>query len=311
MKNSKMNPAKIVIATLTLSLVLASCGTPSVQEKAEDVKTHTFSNGETLNYRHVDGLIVSDDIIVGTEQEFPGMIDRYEEILVARKDPEAQNNKVSPQGVGIIKNCDINFFFTTCQDSRWKDGKVYYSVDNTFSQTEKQSIALALADWNLRVTGVKWIYQPSAPNRVAFTRETDPNACGHSSIGYKGGVQQLRLQCFKQGVIQHEMGHAVGLFHEQSRCDRDNFVTIQWANIKSGYSGNFNKACGNTVSDYGTYNYKSVMHYGAYGFSSNGKPTIVPKNGVALTDIGQREALDAGDISAINKMYAAGTVKYH
>ena len=85
MKNSKMTPAKIVIATLTLSLVLASCGTPAVQEKAEDIKTQTFSNGETFNYRELDGLIVTDDIIVGTQQEFAGMIGKYEEILAAKK----------------------------------------------------------------------------------------------------------------------------------------------------------------------------------------------------------------------------------
>src|SRR5262249_26482816 len=41
--------------------------------------------------------------------------------------------------------------------------------------------------------------------------------------------------------IVHEICHAAGLFHEQSREDRDLFVTIHKDEIQAGKEGNFDK----------------------------------------------------------------------
>lgn len=63
----------------------------------------------------------------------------------------------------------------------------------------------------------------------------------------------------------------------QSAYDRDEYVTIQWENIQSGTENNFEKYSNYEVTHYNTtYDYYSVMHYNAYGFSKNGNPTIVP-----------------------------------
>ncbi|CAF1167167.1 unnamed protein product [Adineta steineri] len=40
--------------------------------------------------------------------------------------------------------------------------------------------------------------------------------------------------CMITGIIQHELLHILGFFHEQSRPDRDEYVSIQWANIING-----------------------------------------------------------------------------
>lgn len=67
-----------------------------------------------------------------------------------------------------------------------------------------------------------------------------------------------------EGVITHELGHVLGLYHEQSRYDRDNFVTINWDRIPEMSRRNFELLSEDVLSNYGVpYDYKSIMHYGA------------------------------------------------
>lgn len=88
----------------------------------------------------------------------------------------------------------------------------------------------------------------------------------------------------------------------QSTYDRDYYVTIVWENIDPEMGYNFDKYDTFTVEDYGIkYDYSSVMHYGPTGFSTNGKPTIVPKD--PLANIGQRVGLSRKDIEKLNRMY--------
>jgi len=58
-----------------------------------------------------------------------------------------------------------------------------------------------------------------------------------SYVGMQGGKQEINYPdwCIDQyGSVLHEMYHALGFFHEQSRFDRDDYVTIVWDNIDSG-----------------------------------------------------------------------------
>lgn len=63
----------------------------------------------------------------------------------------------------------------------------------------------------------------------------------------------------------------------QCAYDRDNYVTIHWENIRRGKEHNFKKYTSTQVTHFNTtYDYYSILHYSAYGFSKNQKPTIVP-----------------------------------
>lgn len=58
-----------------------------------------------------------------------------------------------------------------------------------------------------------------------------------SYLGARGGRQTISLQtpdCTGSGVTVHELMHALGFVHEQSRADRDKYVTIMWSNIWKG-----------------------------------------------------------------------------
>lgn len=57
-----------------------------------------------------------------------------------------------------------------------------------------------------------------------------------SSIGRSGGKQRVSLGkgCERKGIAIHELMHVLGFFHEQSRLDRDKYVTVYWSNVDKG-----------------------------------------------------------------------------
>lgn len=98
----------------------------------------------------------------------------------------------------------------------------------------------------------------------------------------------------------HEIGHSVGLFHEQTRHDRDDHVRIVFENVSPNARFNFEKHPASTGVDVGPYDFDSIMHYGPRAFSVNGQPTIVALNGASF---GQRSRLSEGDIAGVHTMY--------
>src|SRR5579871_3716405 len=104
------------------------------------------------------------------------------------------------------------------------------------------------------------------------------------------------LSCFK------------GWWHEQSRPDRHDYGTIRCENIRPGTENNFNKYTTAQVGQfYFPYDYDSVMHYSATGFSTNGQPTIQVNTPGAT--IGQRAGMSSGDIAEVRDAYGTITGK--
>ena len=62
----------------------------------------------------------------------------------------------------------------------------------------------------------------------------------HSCWSYFGmvgrGEQRISIGrgCEYKGIIQHEIFHALGRVHEQSRQDRDQYVSVRLQNVRSG-----------------------------------------------------------------------------
>jgi len=122
--------------------------------------------------------------------------------------------------------------------------------------------------------------------------------------GQQPTVTLQKNGCFHSRIIQHELMHVIGFYHEQSRPDRDTYLQINLENVQSSMQHNFNKyAWGSTVTNQGsTYDYGSIMHYETTAFSMNGKPTMVPRQ-TGVT-IGKAQALSATDIAEVRNYYS-------
>ena len=129
-----------------------------------------------------------------------------------------------------------------------------------------------------------------------------------------------------QFIIVHELLHSLGLFHEQSRPDRDTYVdvaslcnNVQGGCMSSTYLNNF--PINPRATAYGYYDFDSVMHYGQCSFSRNPNcpttSTAFPDGGITVrvkapyntdpqnwqANIGQRMRLSELDRLTVSLLY--------
>lgn len=120
------------------------------------------------------------------------------------------------------------------------------------------------------------------------------------------GKQAISVRfCDNKGMIIHEICHALGFWHEQSRPDRNRFVRILWENIIPTKRINFVKRGGTEINSLSvSYDLGSIMHFDLHAFSRNGKPTMVVLNRNYTGRIGQRNGLSERDREQLNRMYS-------
>merc|ERR1711860_90129 len=120
---------------------------------------------------------------------------------------------------------------------RWPNGVVPYKIQGQFNTDEQNYLNQALASFNTRTNGcIKWVPWTSETNYVTITGR---NQGCYSYVGLiHNGSQELNLHpgipgCLvnSPGIAEHEMLHALGAWHEQSRPDRDQYVTVNEVNV--------------------------------------------------------------------------------
>jgi hypothetical protein len=103
-------------------------------------------------------------------------------------------------------------------------------------------------------------------------------------------------------TILHEMGHTVGVWHEQTRSDRNTYVNVNYGAVIKASRSNFDQLLDND-QNLTLYDYASIMEYPAFSFSRNGEPCIesIPA-GIPLSN---SVGYTASDIDGIDRLYGA------
>lgn len=147
----------------------------------------------------------------------------------------------------------------------WPGGVIPYDVSKLNDQ-QKEIVQRAMQRWLDTGAQIKFVLRTNEAEYVYFTGRFDAGN-NTSHVGFqKGERTDINITAFWWRELEwmpvHELGHALGFFHEHQRWDRDEFVTIHYENIKPGRAHDYDWIPQtNWLVTSTPYDYYSIMHY--------------------------------------------------
>ncbi|GMT05993.1 hypothetical protein PENTCL1PPCAC_28167, partial [Pristionchus entomophagus] len=161
----------------------------------------------------------------------------------------------------------------------WLNGVIPIAFSGSYPEKQRASAVAGMKRWEQNTCVRFQVYDVATKTTGDRVEIVNGGSC-QSYVGKYGGRQTVILgpACNGISTSAHELGHALGLQHMQTRSDRDTYVTLQTGNINPGtFDLNF-KVEKTAVTMDVPYDITSIMHYQPYDFARNPQqPSIVPK----------------------------------
>ncbi|KAM9318153.1 hatching enzyme 1.2-like [Pholidichthys leucotaenia] len=273
----------MILQAAALSLLLCSIHAFTIQASYEK-RNESFGNTNGNDDYSISTLLEKANVNLGKNLEDPLVID---------------GDIAMPAGLGNADPCTSRRR-GSCLWPKSNDGNVYvpFRISRQYSSRERTIIRRGLQSFE-QSTCIRFVQHGRQRDFVDIQSR---GGC-FSFVGRRGGSQVVSLAregCVFNQIVQHELLHALGFNHEQTRSDRDQHVRILLQNVIRGMEFNFRKINTNNLGT--RYDYNSVMHYGRFAFSRNRQPTIIPIPNQNVP-IGRATQMSPTDILRLNRLY--------